>query len=98
MQRAVETVERIGDPSRHTRVASRAGSTDSMMCRRSSSPICDQRAISAVVRWQPSHRPSASSEQTPTQGLSTARNVDISAPGKNTAAPGTRRGGVVWLT
>ena len=52
---------------------SRAGSTTSISRRRSSSPICDQRAISAVVRWQPSHKPSSPRLQMPMQGLSTAR-------------------------
>src|SRR5690606_6178359 len=71
MQGAGKAFQRVG--TAHARSASRAGSTVSIRCSLSSSPICGQRAISATVRKQPSQMPWASSEHTPTQGLSTTR-------------------------
>ena len=56
-----------------TRARSRVGSTASIRRKRSSSFICDQRAISEVVRRQPTQSPSSSNVQTPMHGLSTAR-------------------------
>lgn len=36
-----------------------------------------QPAISAVVRWQPAHRPSGPSSQTPMQGLRTGGRLEL---------------------
>ena len=79
MQRGLQRRIQRGPGHGLSRTAARAGNSSSIIRRRSSSGIPPHPAISARLRWQPSHRPSAAISQMPMQGLRTGIEARVMA-------------------